>query len=142
MIEGKRGEDSETESEEPEEEQEEDSETESAEESQNESDEESAEGEESDETTQKGYLLRSKSESKQLFTSRQHACCAVAMLVKIERDVLQTQNSTNRVAAALAGLQQVSQMQRMQVEQFIRERETLRQLVGISKSNTLAIESG
>lgn len=65
-----------------------------------------------------------------------------AMLVKIERDVMRTQQSSNRVAAALVGLQQVSQMERMQVEQFIREREMLRQMVGISKSNSLAIESG
>eukprot|EP00435_Cladocopium_sp_Y103_P034843 s130_g9.t1 len=65
-----------------------------------------------------------------------------AMLVKIERDVMRTQQSSNRVAAALVGLQQVSQMERMQVEQFIREREMLRQMAGISKSNSLAIESG
>eukprot|EP00913_Durusdinium_trenchii_P032779 g30685.t1 len=35
---------------------------------------------------------------------------------------------SNRIASALVGLQQVSQMQRMQVEQFIREREMMRSI--------------
>eukprot|EP00434_Breviolum_minutum_P033590 symbB.v1.2.029726.t1/scaffold3288.1/size59728/2 len=74
-------------------------------------------------------------------------CCKVARRGNVGEDRKRcsantASRSSNRVAAALVGLQQVSQLQRMQVEQFIRERDMLRQVAGISKSNTLAIESG
>eukprot|EP00439_Symbiodinium_sp_Y106_P064895 s4362_g10.t1 len=66
-----------------------------------------------------------------------------AMLVKVERDVLRAApGQGNRSAAAVAGLQHVSDQFRREAEQFIHERQSLRRMAGLGSSDgtTAAIE--